>query len=81
MTKHLTPPIAAAVSEETVSNIESMQALVNTQNEQVIRLLNVVKIISPQLLGSDATKIENGLHENIYFPKTLNIFDKGTFFC
>ncbi|XP_031786371.1 coiled-coil domain-containing protein 142 [Nasonia vitripennis] len=60
LTKHLTPPITAATgAREAVSNIESMQALVNTQNEQVVRLLNVVKIISPQLLGSDATRIEN----------------------
>ena len=61
LTKHLTPPVAAsATTQESISNIESMQALVNTQNEQVVRLLNVVKIISPQLLGCDAVRIENG---------------------
>ena len=39
-----------------VSDIESVQALVNTQNEQIFRLLNIVQEISPQLLGTDALK-------------------------
>lgn len=72
----MAPPIAAAAaaSQEAISNIESMQALVNTQNEQVIRLLNVVKIISPQLLGSDATRVENGMFiQLLYLMKKLDI--------
>jgi hypothetical protein len=44
-----------------ISNIESVQALVNTQNEQVLKLLNVVQEISPQLLGADALKTSKGM--------------------
>ncbi|XP_026827107.1 coiled-coil domain-containing protein 142 [Ooceraea biroi] len=62
LTRHLTPPVmsATSTSEMEVSNIESMQVLVNTQNEQVLRLLNVVQEISPQLLGADALKTSKG---------------------
>ena len=48
--------------QESISNMESMQTLVNAQNEQVVKILNLVKIISPQLLGADATKNEDGLN-------------------
>ncbi|XP_024889105.1 coiled-coil domain-containing protein 142 isoform X2 [Temnothorax curvispinosus] len=62
LTRHLTPPITSAtsLSEVEASNIESVQALVNTQNEQILRLLNVVQEISPQLLGADALKTSKG---------------------
>ncbi|KAG5307288.1 CC142 protein, partial [Acromyrmex insinuator] len=62
LTRHLTPPITSATSTSEVeaSNIESVQALVNTQNEQILRLLNVVQEISPQLLGTDALKTSKG---------------------
>ncbi|XP_012222810.1 coiled-coil domain-containing protein 142 [Linepithema humile] len=63
LTRHLTPPIASAASTSEVqvsNNIESVQALVNTQNEQVLRLLTVVQEISPQLLGTDALKTSKG---------------------
>ncbi|XP_077273253.1 coiled-coil domain-containing protein 142 isoform X2 [Temnothorax americanus] len=62
LTRHLTPPImsATSLSEVEASNIESVQALVNTQNEQILRLLNVVQEISPQLLGADALKTSKG---------------------
>ncbi|XP_011878866.1 PREDICTED: uncharacterized protein LOC105568091 [Vollenhovia emeryi] len=62
LTRHLTPPITSATSTSEVeaSNIESVQTLVNTQNEQILRLLNVVQDISPQLLGADALKTNKG---------------------
>ncbi|EFN79178.1 coiled-coil domain-containing protein 142 [Harpegnathos saltator] len=62
LTRHLTPPIASATStsEVEISNIESVQTLVNTQNEQILRLLNVVQEVSPQLLGVDALKTSKG---------------------
>lgn len=62
LTRHLTPPITSATSTSEVeeSSIESVQALVNTQNEQVLRLLNVVQEISPQLLGADALRTNKG---------------------
>ncbi|XP_014603248.1 PREDICTED: coiled-coil domain-containing protein 142 [Polistes canadensis] len=63
LTRHLTPPIASDAStfqQTQASNLESIQALVNTQNEQVLRLLSIVRDISPQLLGSDALKITEG---------------------
>ncbi|XP_018403338.1 PREDICTED: uncharacterized protein LOC108780200 [Cyphomyrmex costatus] len=62
LTRHLTPPITSATStsEMEASDIESVQALVNTQNEQILRLLNVVQEISPQLLGMDALKTNKG---------------------
>ncbi|EFN72191.1 Coiled-coil domain-containing protein 142 [Camponotus floridanus] len=62
LTRHLTPPIASATSTSEIetSNIESVQTVVNTQNEQVLRLLNVVQEISPRLLGTDALKTCNG---------------------
>lgn len=79
LTRHLTPPIASAASNSEVqvfNNIESVQALVNTQNEQVLRLLAVVQEISPKLLGTDALKTRKGtftinliiiLHVFLYF--------------
>ncbi|XP_058810309.1 coiled-coil domain-containing protein 142 isoform X2 [Phymastichus coffea] len=68
LTKHLNPPAKATVtSQKEFSNVESMLALVNAQNHQVVQLLNVVKIISPQLLTPDATKIEN---DETVFRKT-----------
>lgn len=63
LTRHLTPPIASDAStfqQTQPSNLESIQALVNTQNEQVLRLLSIVQDISPQLLGTDALKIIEG---------------------
>ncbi|XP_029172330.1 coiled-coil domain-containing protein 142 [Nylanderia fulva] len=62
LTRHLTPPIASATSTSEIeaSNIESVQTIVNTQNEQVLKLLNVVQGISPRLLGTDALKTCNG---------------------
>jgi len=71
LTRHLTPPITSATStsEVEVSDIESVQALVNTQNEQILRLLNVVQEISPQLLGTDALKNSKGtvrMHSKIH---------------
>ncbi|XP_035725990.1 uncharacterized protein LOC118443320 isoform X2 [Vespa mandarinia] len=63
LTRHLTPPIvsdASTFQQTQPSNLESIQALVNTQNEQVLRLLSIVQDISPQLLGSDALKIIDG---------------------
>ncbi|KOC70967.1 Coiled-coil domain-containing protein 142 [Habropoda laboriosa] len=62
LTRHLTPPLEsfALKKEVEVSNIESIQALVNTQNEQVVRLLNIVQEVSPKLLGIDALKSVNG---------------------
>ncbi|CAK9795256.1 Coiled-coil domain-containing protein 142 [Anthophora plagiata] len=62
LTRHLTPPIESSVSrkELEVSNIENIQTLVNTQNEQVVRLLNIVQEVSPKLLGIDALKTVNG---------------------
>lgn len=62
LTRHLTPPIASATSTSEIeaSNIESVQTIVNTQNEQVLRLLNIVQEISPRLLGTDALKTCNG---------------------
>ncbi|XP_076241488.1 uncharacterized protein LOC143183696 [Calliopsis andreniformis] len=62
LTRHLTPPIESASlrSEAELSNIESIQTLVNTQNEQVLKLLNVVQSVSPRLLGNDALKMIKG---------------------
>ncbi|CAK9824523.1 Coiled-coil domain-containing protein 142 [Anthophora retusa] len=62
LTRHLTPPIESSASrkELEVSNIENIQTLVNTQNEQVVRLLNIVQEVSPKLLGIDALKTING---------------------
>ncbi|KAG7190741.1 hypothetical protein KM043_006813 [Ampulex compressa] len=62
LTRHLTPPVTSAVSASDVeiTNIESIQALVNTQDEQVLRLLHVVQKISPRLLGKDALKTNKG---------------------
>ncbi|CAL7938036.1 unnamed protein product [Xylocopa violacea] len=62
LTRHLTPPIenTSSRTELEVSNIESIQTLVNTQNEQVFRLLNVVQEVSPKLLGVDALKTVEG---------------------
>ncbi|XP_393106.4 coiled-coil domain-containing protein 142 [Apis mellifera] len=62
LTRHLTPPIenSSSKTEPEVSNIESIQTLVNTQNKHVLRLLNVVQEISPRLLGTDALKTTNG---------------------
>ncbi|XP_028521435.1 coiled-coil domain-containing protein 142 [Apis cerana] len=62
LTRHLTPPIenSSSKTEPEVSNIESIQTLVNTQNKYVLRLLNVVQEISPRLLGTDALKTING---------------------
>ncbi|KAI4504207.1 hypothetical protein M0802_000678 [Mischocyttarus mexicanus] len=63
LTRHLTPPIindSSTFQQTQASNLESIQALVNTQNEQVLRLLSIVQDISPQLLGSDALKITEG---------------------
>ncbi|XP_032680004.1 coiled-coil domain-containing protein 142 [Odontomachus brunneus] len=61
LTRHLTPPIVSATSTtEIITNIESVQTLVNTQNEQILRLLNVVQEVSPQLLGADALKTSKG---------------------
>lgn len=55
------PPVKAnIVSQQECPNAESMLSLVNAQKDQVIRFLNIVKIISPQLLGLDATQMENG---------------------
>ncbi|KAJ8670791.1 hypothetical protein QAD02_002050 [Eretmocerus hayati] len=57
LTKHITTPLATPNSTlETFSHMESMQMLVNKQNDQVLGILNVLKNISPQLLGPDATK-------------------------
>ncbi|XP_076677163.1 uncharacterized protein LOC143373635 isoform X2 [Andrena cerasifolii] len=62
LTRHLTPPIESASprSEAEMSNVESIQTLVNTQNEQVPRLLNVAQDVSPRLLGTDALKTVGG---------------------
>lgn len=62
LTRHLTPPIenSSSKTEPEVSNIESIQTLVNIQNKHVLRLLNVVQEISPRLLGTDALKTTNG---------------------
>lgn len=63
LTRHLTPPITSATSTSEnveISNIESMQTFVNTQNEQILKLLNVVQEVSPQLLGKDALKTSKG---------------------
>lgn len=54
-----------------VSNIESIQTLVNTQNEQVLRLLNVVQDVSPKLFGTDALKTSKGKQENLFHCLTL----------
>ncbi|KAK2576902.1 hypothetical protein KPH14_005527 [Odynerus spinipes] len=62
LTRHLTPPITSDASafQTQASNLESIQALVNSQNEQVLRLLTIVQDISPQLLGSDALRTIEG---------------------
>ncbi|XP_076651754.1 coiled-coil domain-containing protein 142 [Halictus rubicundus] len=62
LTRHLTPPIESTSSrtEMEMSNVESIQTLVNTQNEQVLRLLNVAQDVSPRLLGNDALKTVKG---------------------
>ncbi|XP_076173547.1 coiled-coil domain-containing protein 142 [Ptiloglossa arizonensis] len=62
LTRHLTPPVESATSrtEMEMSNVESIQTLVNTQNEQVLRLLSVVQDVSPRLLGNDALKTVKG---------------------
>ncbi|CAD1475157.1 unnamed protein product, partial [Heterotrigona itama] len=62
LTRHLTPPIENTIprTEVEVSNIESIQTLVNSQNEQVLRLLNIVQEVSPKLLGTDALKTSKG---------------------
>ncbi|XP_015594878.1 coiled-coil domain-containing protein 142 isoform X2 [Cephus cinctus] len=58
LTKHMTPPITNAPAPEVkLSNIENMQVLVNTQNQQVIGLLNIAKDVSPRLLGAEALKL------------------------
>ena len=65
----MTPPKTNknAAKQENITHVEGMQTLVNTQNEQVTKIMEIVRIISPQLLGSDAIKHENGkLH---YFYK------------
>ncbi|XP_017886413.1 coiled-coil domain-containing protein 142 isoform X2 [Ceratina calcarata] len=64
LTRHLTPPTCENVSStrnesETCSNLESVQQLVDAQNEQALRLVNVAQIVSPKLLGNDALKIIN----------------------
>ncbi|XP_054013894.1 coiled-coil domain-containing protein 142 [Hylaeus anthracinus] len=58
LTRHLTPPVESTSSrvEMEMSNVESIQTLVNTQNEQVLRLLSVVQDVSPRLLGNDALR-------------------------
>lgn len=63
LTRHLTPPIASATSpsEVQISNIENVQALVNTQNEHVLKLLKIVQEMSPQLLGADALKTDESM--------------------
>ncbi|XP_050483615.1 uncharacterized protein LOC126870172 [Bombus huntii] len=73
LTRHLTPPIESSASrtELEVSNIESIQTLVNTQNEQVLRLLNVVQDVSPKLFGTDALKTSKGKQENLFHCLTL----------
>ncbi|XP_078032819.1 coiled-coil domain-containing protein 142 [Augochlora pura] len=62
LTRHLTPPIESTSSrtEMEMSNVESIQTLVNTQNEQVLRLLSVAQDVSPRLLGNDALKTVKG---------------------
>ncbi|XP_003708560.2 coiled-coil domain-containing protein 142 isoform X2 [Megachile rotundata] len=62
LTRHLTPPTESSSCKVDleVSDIENIQTLVNTQNEQVLRLLNIVQQVSPQLLGVDATKTVKG---------------------
>ena len=58
----MTPPKAShATSEIETTNVESIQVLVNTQTEQVVRLITTVKDISGQLLGSDTLKIYKGM--------------------
>ncbi|XP_011505801.1 PREDICTED: coiled-coil domain-containing protein 142 [Ceratosolen solmsi marchali] len=60
LTKHLTLPIAKiADAQEANSNVENIQALVNTQNDEILELLNIIKIISPYLFGPDTTKMNN----------------------
>nr|XP_034179942.1 coiled-coil domain-containing protein 142 isoform X2 [Osmia lignaria] len=62
LTRHLTPPteISSSRADIEVSNIENIQTLVNTQNEQVFRLLKIVQEVSPRLLGADALKTVKG---------------------
>ncbi|XP_043265993.1 uncharacterized protein LOC122405375 [Colletes gigas] len=62
LTRHLTPPVESASSraEMEMSNVESIQTLVNTQNEQVLRLLSVVQDVSPRLFGNDALRTVKG---------------------
>ncbi|XP_023290611.1 uncharacterized protein LOC105699959 [Orussus abietinus] len=59
LTKNITPPTTSNSAPELEdSNIESIRALVNTQNEEVNILLNIAKDISPRLLGPEALKTE-----------------------
>ncbi|XP_076632201.1 coiled-coil domain-containing protein 142 [Colletes latitarsis] len=62
LTRHLTPPVESASSraEMEMSNVESIQTLVNSQNEQVLRLLSVVQDVSPRLFGNDALRTVKG---------------------
>ncbi|XP_066581937.1 coiled-coil domain-containing protein 142 [Prorops nasuta] len=62
LTRHLTPPVSNIVqtSQVEASNMESIEALVNAQHEQVLKLLGIVQKISPQLLGTDALTTNNG---------------------
>ncbi|XP_012267133.2 coiled-coil domain-containing protein 142 [Athalia rosae] len=61
LTKHMTPPIASVTLPGTViSNIESIQTLVNAQNELIVNLLNVAKELSPKLFGLGAIKVNQG---------------------
>ncbi|XP_043481011.1 uncharacterized protein LOC122510434 isoform X2 [Leptopilina heterotoma] len=66
LTKHLVPPITSLPTQEMeMSNVESVQILVNMQNEEINRLMNIIKIISPQLFGSDALRTVNNDEKKI----------------
>lgn len=72
LTKHLVPPITSLPTQEMeISNVESVQILVNMQNEEINRLMNIIKIISPQLFGSDALRtVNNG---NIFLHNKFRV--------
>lgn len=61
LTKHMTPPVTSVSLPGTViSNTESIQTLVNAQNDLIVKFLNVAKNISPKLFGPGAIKLNQG---------------------
>jgi hypothetical protein len=58
----LTPSIFKSIDVPAAnSNVKSIQMLLNLQNERIIKLLNVAKIMSPYLFHPDAAKTYNGI--------------------